>query len=79
MEDTMCCDAMQQVETEYAFPFIRPVSIDPATLNFRVNDLAIQLHKKTIAGRVSRAGQATVFVNFCPFCGKRLREVEVRE
>ena len=66
------CEMMDAVRSTHAFPFVNPVFIDPQTLELGVADLGVELYKKTPSGNISKKGRATVYLNFCPFCGQQL-------
>ncbi len=75
MNDT-CCAVMREVEEKFDLPFMHPLFVNPKTLDFGVAGLSVQLDKKTQSGNVSKKGRLTVYLNFCPFCGEKLREIE---
>lgn len=70
------CEMMDAVRAKYEFPFVNPIYVDPQTLMLGVADLGVDLYKKTPSGNVSNKGRATVYLNFCPFCGAKLRDVK---
>ena len=76
MTGDKCCDAMRECEDKFDLPFVRPLFVDPKTLQLGVAGLGVQLNKKTASGSLSKKGRATVYLNFCPFCGEKLREIE---
>ena len=71
----MCCDAMREVEEKFDLPFVRPLFVDPKSLELGVAGLSVQLDKRTPSGNISKKGRCTVYLNFCPFCGEKLREM----
>lgn len=74
-----CCKMMEQIMEQFPLPFCYPIVINQTNLDLEVKGLAIKLYKKTQAGNLSKRGSATAFLNYCPWCGKQLREIETRE
>lgn len=72
------CEMMDVVREQFPLPFVNPLYIDPKTLELGVADLSVELYKKTPSGNISKRGSATLSLNFCPFCGKRLSEIEAQ-
>ena len=65
-----CCDAIEQVMDQFAFPFYTPILIDRTTLEMKAgNRPAIKLLKATPAGNISKRGGGTLIMSFCPLCG----------
>ncbi len=75
MSDT-CCAVMREAEEKFDLPFVHPLFVDPKTLDLGVATLSVQLDKLTASGNVSKKGRLTVYLNYCPFCGEKLREIE---
>ncbi len=67
-----CLDSLH--EQGYEFPFEQPVGIDMKTMQFKVGAWGVILHRKTKAGKRSGAGSKFLLLNYCPICGKDLRE-----
>lgn len=74
MSDT-CCAVMREVEEKFPLPFVHPLFVNPKTLGMGVAGLSVQLDKLTASGNISKKGRLTVYLNFCPFCGEKLREI----
>lgn len=74
-----CCDAMKEILSKFDKPFYWPIRFVPKTHDLVADELAVTLYKTTPAGNISKRGSATVFLNYCPWCGKKLREIERRE
>ena len=78
----ICCQALEELRHEYDWPFVNPlvVGTDPAGEYFEValERLALKMIKLTPMGNVSKRGQSTFLVNFCPICGERLSEKKTR-
>jgi hypothetical protein len=55
---------------------VRPLFVDPKTIDLGVAGLSVQLDKRKPNGNVDKKAKLTVYLNFCPFCGEKLREVE---
>jgi len=71
-----CCAVMREAEEKFDLPFVHPLFVNPKTLELGVAGLSVQLDKKTASGNVSKKGRLTVYLNFCPFCGEKLREIK---
>jgi len=69
-----CCGALETLEERNGSPVYRPIQVNPKTLSLTAGDWALQLTPLTPSGRVAKRGQGAVFINFCPFCGKRIKE-----
>ena len=61
-----CCDAIEQIMKEYAYPFYLPILFDSKTA---VDRPSIKLLKGTKAGNISKRGGATLIMSYCPLCG----------
>ncbi len=70
-----CCAVMREVEEKFDLPFVHPLFVDPKTLDLGVAGLSVQLDKRTPSGNVDKKGKLTVYLNYCPFCGEKLREI----
>lgn len=68
---TKCCGILEQLADDYDFPFFEPLVISEKTKDIEVRGWAIKLLRKTPSGGISKKG-ATVFLNFCPFCGTEI-------
>ena len=71
-----CCQMMDEVLEQFPLPFYRPVVINSTTLNLEVASMGVTLYKKGKAGNPIKTGHTVVFLNYCPWCGKKLREIQ---
>ena len=69
-----CCNALKDISDTYALPFYRPLILNRETKAIEAGGWGIKLLNKTPGGNIAKKG-ATVFLNYCPFCGKQLREI----
>lgn len=72
-EDVICCGVVEALKDKgYYYPFERPIIINKDTLNLEVGGVALRVCKKTPTGKISQTKQSSIFIKFCPFCGKSL-------
>ena len=76
MNEGYCCEALEETTKKYKRPLYRSIIISQDLSTLSVGEWAIQMYSLTKSGTISRRGRATIFINFCPFCGKQLREIE---
>lgn len=74
-----CCLALDELMSRYDLPFSDPVVIgdDGCVVKIETGMVSVKLTNKTPAGNISRRNQASLLINFCPFCGERLKTEEV--
>jgi len=71
-----CCKIMTQVLAESDKPFYYPVYIDKEH-NLKSGALAVQIFRLTPSGKaIAQKGRKTIFLAFCPFCGKKLEGMD---
>lgn len=75
MVDT-CCGILEKLSEKYDLPFTRPITFNPETSQLGIGGWAVKCLTKTEGGAISKKRQATVFLTYCPFCRKQLREEE---
>lgn len=73
-DQVTCCGALEVVEKRDGSPLYRPMTVNSKTLNLGVGGWALAVTPLTPSGRVSSRGQGAIFINYCPFCGKKLVE-----
>lgn len=70
-----CCGVLEAYhEMGYEVPFHRPVMIDWTTGDMKVGKWSIKMFQLTPSGNISRKGYINVRMNYCPFCGEKIRE-----
>ena len=75
--DEQCCSAMTQVLVESDGPFDYPLWIDRDN-NLRSNRLAVHTYKLTATGKtIAKKGRMSIFLTYCPFCGKKQDDIDV--
>lgn len=69
-----CCGILEKLEAEHDLPFSRPIRLVGNALVG--GEWAVRVMTLTKSGRISRAAGSSiyVFLEFCPFCGRRLRQ-----
>jgi len=68
-----CCEKMTQVLEESDGPFYHPFLFGSGTL--KAGTLAVRTYRLTPSKKsIAKAGRRTIFLAFCPFCGKKLGE-----
>lgn len=78
-DNNICCGVFEKITEEgFDFPFEKPLYIDRDAKDLKIGDMAVWLFKKTSSGRISQSEKNTMmlYIEFCPFCGKGLRELE---
>lgn len=70
MAAVTCCGALEKMSVEYDLPFYRPVILADGQLG--VGNWAVKCRKLTKRGNISKVGGRAVYLNYCPFCGKKL-------
>jgi len=72
------CDCLQQVieKTGCELPFCQPMTINRETLKFECGRWAVEMHKRTKSGNVSKLGGKTLFLAYCPVCGEKFEDEE---
>jgi hypothetical protein len=71
------CNCLQNiVDDGYEHPFFlaRAISLLSGAVT---KGWAVQIAQLTPTGRVSKTRRKTVYLNYCPLCGKRLQPEEV--
>ena len=66
------CNHISVLMEQYDFPFYVPIQMDNKSHALTGDKLAIKLGKATKSGNLSRQGQASAFIKYCPFCGEEL-------
>jgi len=71
-----CCGVLEKLRDDYDLPFTIPLRLTEELNDIVADEWAIKLTTLTSSGRVSRkhGKPSLVFINYCPFCGKQLRE-----
>ncbi len=73
-EGTFCCPAFRQITERFEMPIYQPIVINRETMDFESVSWAIKVYNPTSTGAPKRREQASLFMSYCPLCGKRLRE-----
>lgn len=74
MTEEFCCDAFKEIVKMFDYPFYRPLVLNRETKDIELGNWGAKLLKKTPGGNISTKGGATMYLNYCPLCGKELRE-----
>ena len=71
-----CCGAFEQlIEDGFKHPFNRPISVNwGQSPQLQCKGWAVEMHKDTKSGNITKSGMSQVYLNFCPFCGAKLVE-----
>jgi len=73
--DVACCGGFEELAARgYNAPFVKPIVLNRNPPNLAVGDWAVTMMKITDRGTIRRGQNATLFLNYCPFCGERLRK-----
>ena len=67
-----CLDSLH--EQGYEFPFERRISFTMQTEALIATPWGVELQRQTKTRRRSSAGSKFLLLNYCPICGKDLRE-----
>ena len=66
-----CCEAMAEVLAKSDGPFYHPVRFIDGEL--KADQLAVKVYRLTPSKKsIARKGRMTVFLAYCPFCGKAM-------
>lgn len=71
----VCCGMMEHfVAHDYKFPFERPIGVSMEDMTLKALGWAVRFCKSKANGRIdqTKRGTVMVFIQFCPFCGKKL-------
>ena len=67
-----CCGMLEHLHEQYKGTFYRPVTYDDR-MQLHVGRWCVRLYKLTPKHKVAEKGQSTLFLNYCPICGARLK------
>lgn len=68
-----CCGVMQEILDKFDGPFYHPIYWDKEH-GLRGERLGVKLYNLTPSKKsIASKGQAVLFLNFCPVCGKDIR------
>jgi hypothetical protein len=68
-----CCGVLEKIKAEYGMPFHQPITYDDK-MQLHVGPWAIRLFKLTPTGNIAKRGHTNLFLNYCPICGRKLRD-----
>lgn len=73
------CGLLEAVYRLFHWPFQKPIVWSFETNELSTKGYAVKLMHETPGGRISTKNMATLFFEYCPFCGARINEDKLKE
>lgn len=67
------CNCLEMVKERYEMPFVIPIFINE-NKDLKSMKWAIRLFNLTESGNMSKTGQATLLIDYCPLCGEKISD-----